>query len=134
MAKFEKGNKANPAGRPVGSKDKRTELRQLLQPQAKDLLQKAVDLALDGDPQALRLCIDRLVPSLKATAEPVNAGLPTTGTLAEQGAAIFRAAALGEIGTDEATALMSILAGQVKIIELADIVGRIEALEREITT
>ena len=128
MPKFEKGNKASP-GRPVGSKDKRTELRELLQPHAKDLLQKAVELALDGDPQALRMCIDRLVPTLKATAEPAAMALPTTGSLADQAAAVYQAATAGEIGTDEATALMGLISAQLKIKELSEMEERLTLLE-----
>ncbi|MDD2367213.1 MAG: hypothetical protein PHN84_13720 [Desulfuromonadaceae bacterium] len=128
MAKFTKGNKASP-GRPPGVPDKRTELRQLLQPHAKDLLQKAVDLALDGDLQALRLCIDRLVPTLKATAEPAATALPTTGTLSEQAAAVYQAATTGKIDGDQAQTMMSLITAQIKIKELSEMEERLTALE-----
>jgi len=131
--KFQKGKSGNPKGKPPGTTDKRTELRALLQPHAAELLQKAVNLALEGDPAALRMCLDRLIPTVKPTTEPVKADLPSGGTLAEQGAAIYKGLVDGTLTPDEATALMSVLAGQVKIIELADIMGRIEALERGMT-
>ncbi|CAJ0691643.1 hypothetical protein KXR69_16090 [Ralstonia holmesii] len=50
---FQKGQSGNPAGKPKGAKDKRTALRELLQPHAEQLVQKAVKLALDGDTTAL---------------------------------------------------------------------------------
>jgi len=128
MARFQKGNKASP-GRPVGSKDRRTELRELLQPHAKDLPQKAVDMALDGDPQALRMCIDRLVPTLKASSEPAPTPLPTGGDLADQATAIFTATTEGKIGTDEATALMGLITAQLKIKETTQIEERLKVLE-----
>lgn len=127
--KFQKGKSGNPAGKKPGTKDRRTELRELLQPHAKDLLQKAVDLALDGDPQALRMCIDRLVPTLKATAEPAATALPTTGSLSEQAAAVYQAATAGEIGTDEATAMMGLIQAQCRIKELSEMEERLTALE-----
>ena len=128
--RFEKGKSGNPKGKPTGAKDKRTELRALLQPHAAGLLQKAVDMALEGDPAALRMCLDRLIPTIKATAEPVKCILPTTGTLADQGAAIYQAVARGEIGTDEAVTLMQVLQAQCRIVEISEFEARLAALEQ----
>lgn len=63
---FQRGKSGNPAGRPKGSKDKRTELRALLEPHAPALVQKAVEQALDGDTAALKLCLDRLIPPVRS--------------------------------------------------------------------
>lgn len=127
--KFQKGKSGNPQGKPKGAKDKRTELRALLQPHAEELVLKAVEMALDGDIAALRICLDRLVPTVKAVSEPVNTDLPTTGTLTEQGIAIYQAMARGEVGVDEAGAFMQVLQGQVRITEASELTSRIEALE-----
>jgi len=64
---FKKGESGNPAGRPKGTKDRRTELRGLLEPHAEELVAKAVELALAGDVTALRICMDRLIPIAKPT-------------------------------------------------------------------
>lgn len=130
--KFQKGKSGNPGGKKPGTKDKRTELRALLQPHAAELLQKAVDMALEGDQAALRMCLDRICPTIKATAEPVETDIPTTGTLAEQGQALFQAVAKGKISSDEASSLMSILAGQVRIIEATSLDDRIKTLEEQL--
>jgi len=59
---FEKGRSGNPAGRPRGCRNRSTEAaRLLLQGEAEALARKAVELALGGDPVALRLCLDRLI-------------------------------------------------------------------------
>src|ERR1700740_803577 len=59
---FEKGRSGNPAGRPRGCRNRSTLAAQmLLQGEAEALTRKAVELALGGDPTALRLCIDRLI-------------------------------------------------------------------------
>jgi len=127
--KFQKGKSGNPAGKPKGAKDKRTEIREMLRPHASKLIQKAVGLALSGDPAALRMCLDRICPTIKATPEPVKAGLPTTGTLAERGAAIYQAVARGEITTDEGAALMQMLQAQCRIVELSELEARLSKLE-----
>ena len=63
---FKAGKSGNPQGRPKGSKDKRTELRALLEPHAPALVEKAVQMALDGDTVALKLCLDRIIPAMRA--------------------------------------------------------------------
>lgn len=60
--KFKKGRSGNPYGRPPGSPNKRPQLAKLLEPHADALIKKAVEMALNGDSNALRLCIERLIP------------------------------------------------------------------------
>ena len=65
MAKFVTGQSGNPSGKKVGTLNKRTQLSKLLEPHAEALINKAVELALAGDGNALRLCIERLIPKAK---------------------------------------------------------------------
>lgn len=62
---FKTGQSGNPAGRPKGVVDKRTQLRSLLQPHAEDLVNKLVERAKLGDAWAMKLCIERLIPPVK---------------------------------------------------------------------
>lgn len=125
---FRKGKSGNPDGKPKGARDKRTALRELLQPHAADLVQKAVTLALAGDTTALRICIDRCIPAVKAKDTPISiSGL--TGSLAEQGQAVLAAMAAGEITPDEASTVMQAIAAQVRIVEADELEKRIAALE-----
>src|SRR5258705_118225 len=57
---FQKGRSGNPKGRPKGSRNAATlACEALLDGQAEALTQKAIQMALDGDPVALRLCPPR---------------------------------------------------------------------------
>lgn len=126
--RFKSGQSGNPAGKPIGAKDKRTALRGLLQPHADALVKKAVELALAGDTTALRICIDRCIPTIKAKDAPIGiSGL--TGSLAEQGQAVLSAMAAGEITPDEANSVMAAIAAQVRIVEADELEKRIAALE-----
>jgi hypothetical protein len=63
---FTKGTSGNPGGRPPGSRNRATLLMEtLLEGEAEQLTRKAIELALAGDLNALRLCLDRLLPPSK---------------------------------------------------------------------
>jgi hypothetical protein len=68
IMKFKPGKSGNPAGRPRGSRNTQTQLFKLLEPHAEKLINKMVEEALEGDPQALRLCIERLLPKARHNA------------------------------------------------------------------
>ena len=79
MTKFVKGQSGNPAGRPVGSKNKCTQFRELLEDDLPALVSVLRDKALDGDMNAMRLLLERLVPkvqladmNLQSAYEPVT--------------------------------------------------------------
>jgi hypothetical protein len=120
---FEKGQSGNPAGKPKGAKDKRTELRELLRPHAPALVEKAVELALSGDLTALKLCLDRVMPPLKATPECVALPLPGESLL-EKGETILTAVSEGRITPEESNHRLGALA------RYGGLVGKEFALER----
>jgi hypothetical protein len=130
VARFEKGQSGNPAGKPKGAKDKRTELRSLLQPHAEDLVAKVVALAKSGDTTALRICIDRLIPPAKAKDGPVDVG-PLAGSLADQGRLVLGAVSDGRLTPDEAATLMQAISVQARIVETDELEARIAALEAQ---
>ncbi len=63
---FQKGMSGNPSGRPIGHRNRATlAVESLLDGQAERLTQKAVEMALEGDTTALRLCLERICPARK---------------------------------------------------------------------
>jgi hypothetical protein len=66
---FVKGRSGNPRGRPVGARNRKTLVAAvLLDGESEALTRKAVELALAGDPTALRLCIERILPPCRERA------------------------------------------------------------------
>ena len=130
--RFVKGQSGNPAGRPKGIPDQRTALRSLLEPHAQELVAKAVKLALDGDTTALRICIERLIPPMKARDEAVQLGSAKAG-LSEQGRAVLEAAAAGNITPERAATMMQSIAAQARIVELIELEERVKRLEEHHT-
>ena len=129
--KFKPGVSGNKAGRPPGIKDRRVELRELLRPHAADLIQTAVNLALGGDQTALRMCLDRICPTMKAVSEPIAVPVPTTGTLDEQAAVVYKLASSGTLSTDDAAQLIGMIQNQCRIKELTDMEARLKVLETQ---
>ena len=57
----------NPAGRPKGSVNKYTALsRELLSAKGPEIVEKVIEMALEGDRHCLKMCMDRIVPAHKA--------------------------------------------------------------------
>ena len=73
--KFRKGKSGNPAGRPRGSRNKTSPLKDYLsEHENEQLVRIVVDRALQGDKQASKLCIDRLVPRCSEVAIEIDLG------------------------------------------------------------
>ena len=65
--KLKKGVVLNPKGRPKGSVNKYTALsRELMSEKGPEIVQKVIDMALDGDRTCLKMCMDRILPTTKA--------------------------------------------------------------------
>lgn len=128
---FAKGVSGNPAGRPPGLLNKATMAAQtLLDGEAEALTRKAVELALEGNIQALKLCLERICPPRKES--PLAVELPTVEGVAELPrltSAILAAVGRGDLEPGQAAALASLVANHGKTLELAELEKRISALE-----
>ena len=61
------GLSANPGGRPKGSVGKYTALsREMMSERGPEIVQKVIEMAMDGDVHCLKMCIDRILPVHKA--------------------------------------------------------------------
>jgi hypothetical protein len=132
MAKFQAGKSGNPGGRPRGSLNKTTLATQaLLDGEAEILTRKVVEMAKAGNPVALRLCLERLLPPRKD--RPINLTLPKVEgakDLPKALWAVVEAVAQGEITPEEGQALKTMLEAYRKVLETADLEARLSALEK----
>ena len=63
---FQKGQSANPAGRPKGSRNKSLlAIEAMMDRQAEAITQIVTEKALEGDMMAIRLVMDRIVPVMR---------------------------------------------------------------------
>lgn len=118
-------------GRPKGARHKYLlAVESLLEGQAEGLTQKAVDLALEGDTTALRLCLERIAPPRKDT--PVKLDLPSMTSAqdaSEAAQAVLSAVSEGSITPLEGAAVMGLIEQYRRTLETTELELRISALE-----
>ena len=128
---WKKGTSGNPSGRPTGSRNRKTLfLEQMLDGQAETILEKAMELAKEGNPHALRLCLDRMFPAPKE--RPVTLELlPITSAkdISEQLQCVTVAIAEGRITPAQGESITNILTSHVSIFETVELERRIAELE-----
>lgn len=129
--KFKPGQSGNPSGRPKGARNATTLAAEaLLDGEAEQLTRKAIELALEGDIQALRICMDRIVPHRKG--RPVTFQLPgisNSGDLSNVAMALLRSVAEGDVTPEEAVPASTIIEAARRAIETTELIERLDALE-----
>ena len=129
---FKPGQSGNPAGKPKGARNASTlALEALLDGESAALTRKAIELAKNGDLQALRLCLERILPSRKDrpvtfALPPINSAKDALGALS----ALLTAVSTGELTPSEAAEVGKLVDGYVKATETNELAGRIERLEK----
>ena len=127
---FQPGQSGNPAGKPPGAKNKATRLAQsLLDGEEEALVRKVIELAKGGDLQALKVCLDRLIPPMKAQSALIHVEIPKTANLIDTADTLLRAAAGGELSPDIASQLISAVGTIARVTEIEDLKQRLSALE-----
>jgi hypothetical protein len=130
---FTKGQSGNPSGRPIGARNKATLLvEQLLDGEAEKLGRKVAEMALAGDPTAMRLCMERLCPPRKD--RPISFELPTLTSAADAvgaSAALMKAVAAGDVTLGEALDFSRLIDAYARALEVTEFEQRLLALEQK---
>jgi hypothetical protein len=114
---FEPGNTFG-AGRPAGSRNKRTiALQDILDRNAESILATLVELAIAGEPWALRFSIDRLLPPLKEMPldldiEPISSVEDAVRALDQIWAKVIR----GQLSANQAKTLYELLKHRITLL------------------
>lgn len=128
---FIPGKSGNMRGRPIGSSDKRTRFRQLLELHAEELITVLVNQAKNGDPTALKLCIDRLIPRVKN--DTIDIVFPkdlSSHSILQVGEQILRGLENKSITPEEGKTLFEIIKSFCNTTILADLNRRFELIEQ----
>jgi len=120
--KFQPGQSGNPAGRPRGSRNRRTiASERLFDDVAESLTNTVIELARQGHPVALRLCMDRICPTKD---RPVDFELPGMATAADAVAAmgsVVRGVADGDLTPRDAAQLAAVIQAFARTLSTAEL-------------
>lgn len=126
MAKFEKGKSGNPRGRPKASASQQ-KLREAINKDAPEIIEAMIAQAKDGDTTAARVLLDRVLPVMKPGDMPVT--LPLSGNLGEDARAVMGAVGESSLTPDQGSKLLTAIGSLARVIEIDELVKRIEQLE-----
>lgn len=118
-------------GKPKGTRHKATRaVLDMLGDESERLTRKAIEMALKGEPVALRLCLERIAPPRKDA--PVTFTLPQMRSAADAATAagaIIEAVASGELTPSEGAHVMALVDAYRRTLEMGELEQRIAFLE-----
>ena len=130
---FKPGQSGNPSGRPKGARNKSTVAAEaLLDGESEALTRRCIDLAMEGDSTALRLCLSRILPVKREN--PISLDLPALKDSQDSLRAIgtvLEAVGAGTITPSEGQAVASLLETHRRTFEIEELERRLEVLEAQ---
>ena len=121
------GKSGNSKGRPPGQGEV-TRLRESIAEHLPAIIMQLVNRARDGDTQAARLLLERVLPPMKPAEQAVSLNLPD-GDMTGQGMAVIAAIAAGELAPGQGAQLLTGLGSLARIREIDELERRLSALE-----
>lgn len=130
---FAPGVSANPAGRPVGARNKSTMLAEkLINDDAEEIVRAILNAARGGDVAAGKAVLDRLLPVKRPGDRPISFSMPAITTAADavtSMAAITNAVADGRLTPAEGESLGRLVETFRKVLETDQLERRVLELE-----
>ena len=128
---FQKGKSGNPKGRPLGSRNRASlAVDELMQGQAEKITQRAIQAALDGDMDAIRIVLARVAPPRRGRRFSIELP-PADGPhgLANAMTALIGQMAAGQLSPEETQSIASILELAGASYERRELAARLDKLE-----
>jgi hypothetical protein len=128
---FQAGESGNPAGRAVGSRNKKTlAVEAALFDHAEALVKNLVDRAMAGEPAAMRLAMERVLPAGRGRPLPIDLPPVRSAEDAQAAAAVIMAALKeGAISAREAVDLLRVVEGLTRVAGAIDVIKKIARKE-----
>lgn len=126
--RWKAGESGNPSGRKPGTGEV-AKLRDSIAKHLPAIIKQLVTKAKEGDAQAARLLLERVLPPMKPIEQAVALSLPTGEGITAQGVAIVQAVAAGILAPGQGAALLTGLGALARIKEIDELERRIALLE-----
>ncbi len=132
LGQFQKGRSGNPKGKAKGTKNRATlAAEQLLQNDLDNICRKLIEEALTGNMQAVKLVLDRVLPSKRDRSIDVKLPkLQTADDAVNAMSMIINAIGSGNITPAEGEAMSRVVDAFVKVMQAQDIEKRVSVLEQ----
>lgn len=127
IGRWKEGESGNPSGRPRD--ERKQQLRQALLDAMPDVLNELISQARSGEPAAMKMILDRVIPTLKATSPTVTVYLPNVPP-DQQVQYVLNEVVEGRLAPDQGGDIVSIIERGLKIREVVELEQRISALEQ----
>jgi hypothetical protein len=128
---FEPGNKMG-RGRPRGSRNRRTKFAEQMDDHGEAIIKQCQVMALEKDPTAMRLCMDRLVPPCKSAHHRFRSPRGTTpADLVKAVSRINQQVARGHMSAQDGEAMARTVEIQRRAVETEDFERRLQVQEKE---
>ncbi len=127
---FKRGTKGGP-GRSQGSRNKATiMLEKLMMAGGKAVVKAVITAAKNGDMQAAKMVVDRLVPVPRVRCVQIDLpAIETANDVLKALTATLAAMAAGELAPDEAATVAGVIEVKRRAVETVDLERRIAAIE-----
>jgi hypothetical protein len=119
-------------GRPKGSRNQSTLLAEsLLEGEVEAITRKLINMALEGDTTAMRLCLERLLAPRRErrVAFELPVKIETAADAARASSAVLAECAAGNLSPSEASEILTLISSHVRVLEVAELEARVAALE-----
>ena len=127
--RWKPGESGNPAGRKPGTGEV-AKVRAAIAGRVPEILDKLMRQALEGDTSAARLLLERSIAPLKAQEAPQAVNL-AGDSLTDQGRAVLRSVAAGELAPGQGAALLAGIGTLARVSEIDELAARVAALEQK---
>jgi hypothetical protein len=127
---FEPGISGNPEGRPKGIRDNRVLFADMLNDHKDALFNKAVEMALNGNEQMLKLLLERMLPAKPKSNAIELEGFEENSTQ-QQVNAVMNLMCNGKVSIETAENLLTVLAKKAMFTDLEALKERLAALEKD---
>jgi hypothetical protein len=116
---FQPGQSGNPAGRPPGSRNKKTlAVEAAFDERAEEILNDVIGRAKEGEKTAMRLCMERILAPKRERAITIDLPvIETAGDAREALLVVTAELSAGEITIGEASKLVALIDRMVRMIE-----------------
>ena len=123
------GQSGNSRGRPPGQ-SKIEKLRQAIGTAAPEVLQRMIQLAMEGDVMAGRLVLERFLPAVKPTELATQINIQGN-SLTDKAQSVLQAVADGVIPPGTGSQLLGAIGTMARVAEVDELKLRIEKLENQ---